>query len=241
VIELLWNAPVSDAKMSECIETLKLRPGQRVLDVGCGCGEVLIRLCERYEIRGTGIDTSPAYIAEARRRAQGRVSERSIHFVEADAQSFLVDRASLDLVMCIGATHAFGRGVGAFRNSIKRMIPMLIPGGMLLVGEGYMKRPASPEYRALLGDTIPDDVTHAVNVSTGGELGLIPLAAWTSNEDEWDSFEWTYQRIIERKAAERSDDDLTVKLAQRRAWMDAYLQWGRDSLGYGIYLFKVDT
>lgn len=239
MIELLWNSPISEAKMAEYIEALGLRAGQRVLDIGCGCGEVLIRLNERFQIQGTGIDTSTDHIAEAKRRAKGRVTESAVRFVEADAQSFSVDLESLDLAMCLGATHAFGMGSDVYLHAIERIISLVIPGGLVLVADGYMKQPASPEYRKLLGDSMPDAMTHSANVATGKNLGLIPLAAWTSNVDEWDDFEWTYQRIVERNAETRPDDSSVMKkLAQRRAWMDAYLEWGRDTLGFGVYLFK---
>jgi ubiquinone/menaquinone biosynthesis C-methylase UbiE len=239
MIELLWNDPISEAKMAKYVETLELSAGQRVLDVGCGCGEVLIRLSERYQIQGTGIDSSAEHIAEAQRRAAERVSESQIRFVEADARTFHVDSDSIHLAVCIGATHAFGLGSDAYRNAIKQMIPLVAPGGLLLVAEGYMKQPATPEYRQFIGDSTPNEMTHAANVATGTDLGLTPLAAWTSTEDEWDEFEWGYQRVIEQKASERPDDrDVMAKLARRREWMDAYLQWGRDTLGYGVYLFK---
>jgi hypothetical protein len=119
------------------------------------------------------------------------------------------------------------------------MMPLIVPRGMLLIADGYMRQPASPEYRALLGDTIPDSMTHAANVAAGIDCGLIPLAAWTSNEDEWDEFEWNYQRNVEQAAIRAPDDpSAQAKLAQRRRWMEAYLRWGRDTLGYGVYLFQ---
>jgi len=239
MIELLWNGPISEAKMAKYIESLELAAQQRVLDVGCGCGEVLIRLFERFQVQGTGIDSSSEHIAEAKRRAAGRVPDSAVRFVNADAQSFHVDPDSLDLATCMGASHAFGCGGGAYRNAIERMIPLVVPGGLLLVAEGYIKQPAAPEYRKILGDTSPDEMTHAANVATGKQLGLIPVAAWTSGEDEWDDFEWSYQRIVEHHANSKPDDeDFELKLTQRREWMDAYLQWGRDTLGYGVYLFK---
>lgn len=116
---------------------------------------------------------------------------------------------------------------------------MIAPGGRLLIAEGYIRRPAAPDYRRLLGDWPPDEMTHAANVATGVELGLTPIAAWTSSEGEWDDFEWTYQQSVER-LAELSPGDSAVKTraTARRRWMDAYLRWGRNSLGYGIYLFK---
>ena len=73
----------------------------------------------------------------------------------------------------------------------------------------------------------------------GVELGLVPLGAWTSTVDEWDDFEWTYQRIVERRAHGSPDDaDAGRRLEQRREWMEGYLRWGRETLGYGTYLFQ---
>ena len=61
---------------------------------------------------------------------------------------------------------------------------------------------------------------------------------WTSN-DEWDDFEWSYQRIVEQQAIANPDDKKVFeKLVRRREWIDAYLKWGRDTLGYGAYLFR---
>jgi len=231
----LWSGRPNGALVSEIAE---LTPG-RVLDVGCGCGEVLIRLGERYPIRGTGIDVSGDFLAEAQKRAVGRAAESKIDFKVADAKTYLVEPASLDLVMCLGATHAFGLGCSAYRNAIEQMIPWVKPGGFLLVADGYMKQPASTEYRKLLGDSLPDEMTHAANLSTGKDLGLVPLAAWTSSEEEWDEFEWTYQRIVVRNAVMNPNDpEAMSKLSRRHEWMDAYLRWGRDTLGYGMYLFQ---
>lgn len=239
MIELLWNGPISEEKMMRCIEAVGLQPGQRVLDVGCGCGEVLIRTHERFQIQGTGIDSSAEHIAEANRRATGRVVDFAVRFVEADAAAFHIEPESLDLAICMGSTHAFDLENDAYPNAIQRLIPMVTPGGRMLIADGYMKQPAAPGYRELLGDSLPDDMTHAANVATGKDLGLIPLAAWTSNDDEWDDFEWTYQRIVERNAEESPEDQKRQsKLAGRREWMDAYLQWGRATLGFGIYLFQ---
>jgi SAM-dependent methyltransferase len=83
--ELLWNAPVSVAKMSAAFDALDLRPGESVIDVGCGCGEVLIRLHECFGIEGIGVDVSSDHIDEAKRRAEGRVQNSMVRFVQADA------------------------------------------------------------------------------------------------------------------------------------------------------------
>ena len=50
--------PLPVAKLDEVIEVLGLEAGARVIDLGCGKGELLRRLAARYEIRGMGVDHS---------------------------------------------------------------------------------------------------------------------------------------------------------------------------------------
>ncbi|MEO0530421.1 MAG: class I SAM-dependent methyltransferase [Planctomycetota bacterium] len=239
MIDLLWNSPTSETSMARHIEVLSLPLSAKVLDIGCGCGEFLIRLNERFGVEGTGIDISVAHIDEAKRRASTRVAESAIEFVATNAQTFSHPPESVELIACLGSTHAFGEVPDAYRNALKSLIPLVKPQGLVLIADGYMKKAATVEYRKLLGDSMPDSMTHARNVEVGTENGLTPLAAWVATDDEWDAFEWGYQRIIEKRAAESPDDpDIAAKLLRRRAWIEAYLRYGRDTLGYGTYLFK---
>ena len=239
VIELLWNNPISETKMTRYTGALELQAGRRVIDFGCGCGEVLIRLTQRFGVQPTGIDSSPEHIAEARRRAEQARVDSPIDLIVGDVGVVDVESGSLDVAICLGSSHAFGGSANAFRVAIERMSAMVRPGGRILIADGYMKQPAAPEYRSMLGDSMPDEMTHAANVATGRDAGLIPLGAWTSSEDEWDEFEWTYQRVVERHAHEWPNKrDVIERLTRRRQWMDAYLSWGRDTLGFGIYLFQ---
>ncbi|MDQ8153442.1 MAG: class I SAM-dependent methyltransferase, partial [Gemmatimonadota bacterium] len=57
-------------------------PGQRVLEVGCGAGDLLAALEPSY---GVGIDFSAAMLDRARQR------HPHLHFIEADAHEFATD------------------------------------------------------------------------------------------------------------------------------------------------------
>jgi hypothetical protein len=57
----LWN-PLSERALDEAIELLEPAPGAGVLDVACGRAEVLRRVAERWEVRGSGYDSDPALI-----------------------------------------------------------------------------------------------------------------------------------------------------------------------------------
>ena len=69
-------------------------------------------------------------------------------------------------------------------------------------------------------------------MQAGIDAGLIPMHAATANLDEWDEYEWKYCRSIERYAREQPEDpDVPAMLERIRKWRDAYLRWGRDTLG----------
>jgi cyclopropane-fatty-acyl-phospholipid synthase len=57
------------AKMDHIAAKLCLRPGMRVLDIGCGWGGLALRLARLHDVRVTGITLSQVQLDAARRRA----------------------------------------------------------------------------------------------------------------------------------------------------------------------------
>jgi SAM-dependent methyltransferase len=79
-------------------EHLRVQPGQRVLDVGCGPGDILAFLPEvRYE----GYDISPQYIERARQRFGAR-GEFHCHAVD---DSLPVPAGGFDVAIAHGVLH----------------------------------------------------------------------------------------------------------------------------------------
>jgi hypothetical protein len=99
-------------------------------------------------------------------------------------------------------------------------------------------QPPAPEYLAHLEARDDEFRDHRGNVQAGVDAGLIPLHAFVASSDEWDEYEWKYSRSIERYALEQpGDPDVPAMLERIRRWRDGYLRWGRDTLGFGVYLF----
>ena len=60
-----------EAKLDLVCRKLRLRPGMRVLDIGCGWGEALEYAARRYGIEGVGVTISAEQAAHARRLCAG--------------------------------------------------------------------------------------------------------------------------------------------------------------------------
>ena len=151
----------------------------------------------------------------------------------------MLEDNGFDLAICMGSTHAFGAGDAAYPNAIRELSRLVRPGGRLLIGETYWKQPPAQEYLEMIGDPVGTYRDHAANISFAEERGLRALYAVTSNEDEWDHFEWSHQLELDQKLRQDPDDPaLTERLKRSRAWRNGYLRWGCTTMGFGMYLFK---
>ncbi len=80
---------------------------------------------------------------------------------------------------------------------------------------------------------------HEDNLAAGLAEGLEACGAWVSSESDWDRYEDLYARTVERYVAEHPDDADAPEMRERiLRWRETYLRWGRDTLGFGLYLFR---
>lgn len=247
--------PVSPSKVDEVLDLMDLPPGARVLDAGCGKAEILMRLIEKRggEVRGFGVDLNAAFLDEARRGAASRVPAGSLELVESDVAAYLRGEAAgdrvgsggdrpgrtvpepFDAALCTGSTHAFQ----GYRQTLRALARVVRPGGQVLIGEGYWRKDPEEGYLKAIGATRAEFTDHAGNVACAVEEGLVPLYSTVSSGDEWDRYEGLYLRAVERYVSTHPEDPDSSGLRDHiRRWRDAYLRWGRDTLGFGLYLFR---
>jgi SAM-dependent methyltransferase len=227
-----WCNPVSAERMRALLRIARLDAQSRVLDLGCGKGELGLVVAADYGAQVVAVDRSVPMLDAARERARQRGLASRIAFVEQDIGAFSALPASFDLAVLMGA----GGIDGGVEGICARLASWTRPGGHVLVGEGYWQRTPDAEYVEILGgDDLRD---HAGNVQAGVAAGLVPVHAITASLEEWDEYEWMYARGIERYAREHPHDpDVPAMLERIRNWRDAYLRWGRGTLGFGCYLF----
>jgi SAM-dependent methyltransferase len=99
------------------MERAALRGGERVLDVGCGCGGTTIELARRVGPGGTvtGIDISSVMLERAGASA-GAAGVANLRFENADAQTHGFARDSFDVLYSRFGVMFFTDPAAAFRN-----------------------------------------------------------------------------------------------------------------------------
>jgi len=98
----------------EAIEALAPRPGEVVLDIGCGAGQTLVQLAERVGPGGQviGVDIAAPLLDIARRRT----ARLPVRLIEADAQALDLPAASADRLFSRFGVMAFQDAAAAFAN-----------------------------------------------------------------------------------------------------------------------------
>ncbi|MPZ92684.1 MAG: methyltransferase domain-containing protein [Actinobacteria bacterium] len=111
------------------LEAAGLKPGHRVLDVGCGHGTSTLEVAQRVGPAGrvAGVDISAAMLEPARKRVAAAGVD-NIELVQADAQVHAFEAGSFDAVISRFGTMFFEDPRAAFANLARA----LRPGGRLV-------------------------------------------------------------------------------------------------------------
>ena len=107
-------APYGDA----VLEQAELRPGQRVLDVGCGCGATTVGAAEQIGSDGSlvGVDLSRAMLERTRERLGAAGYKGHLDLLVEDAQVYPFESASFDVIVSRFGVMFFDAPEAAFRN-----------------------------------------------------------------------------------------------------------------------------
>jgi cyclopropane-fatty-acyl-phospholipid synthase len=114
-------------KLDVICRKLQLAPGQRLLDVGCGWGALVVHAAEHYGVEAVGVTISPEQVHYATRRVKAAGLEDRIKIVEADYRE-IKDR--FNAIASIGMFEHVGQAKMA--TYFRRLRSMLEPGGALL-------------------------------------------------------------------------------------------------------------
>ena len=226
-----FHNPLDPAQIDEAIARLHVGPGDRVLDIGCGPGELLVRIAERTGAGGLGIDRSQIVVEEARRRAAARAPEAALEFRAGDAGSA---DGTFAAACCLGSSHA----LGGLEPALERLAAWIEPGGAVLLADGFWQREPDPAFLDALGGASLDELPSYEGLLRAGRgAGLEPVWVATSSQRDWEDYEWTL--IANGDAYVRAHPDA----GDIRDWIDRAREHllapgGRDTIGFALIVLR---
>jgi SAM-dependent methyltransferase len=230
-----WG-PLSAAKVSSILRHVALEEGDRAIDVGCGRGKVLLELAKRFGASVVGLDQSRGALDLARAAFASHLPLAQSEWIEGPVDAYVLGPEPFDLVSWIGGPY-LGED---FSSTVEALSGWLAPQGYLLIGHGFWATPPPEAYLAATGIQASEFGEHWETIARVEEAGLRLQTCAVSTRDEWDDFEGTILANSERYAAEHPEaPDPSGRLQQRRDWNLAQQRWGRDVMGFGLYLFRL--
>ncbi|MFC9594011.1 SAM-dependent methyltransferase [Streptomyces sp. NPDC056944] len=219
------KSPLDDESVSRLLERGLPRGDERVLDLGCGTAEWLLRaLATRPHVHAEGVDVSEVALTQARETARAVGVDERLVLHQQEAADFGPSEP-FDLVISVGATHAFG----GLLPTLAAAREHLAPGGRVLIGESFWDRAPSPAAVDIFGELT--DLAAMVDQVVAD--GWTPVHAHASTRAELDAYEWACWGSLAAWALDHPDDPgaaqaLETANAARSEWLHGY----RDSFGF---------
>lgn len=226
--------PFTSEKYATLGHVLRMKPGDHILDLGCGSGEMLCTWACAHGITGTGIDMSPLFTAQAKLRADELGVGERVRFIHDDATGYVADD-KCNVAACVGATW-IGGGVA---GTIKLLAESVRPDGIILIGEPYWRQVPDTEEisRACGASSIADFSTLPELIASFGVQGYDVVEMVLADQDGWDRYEAAKWMTMRRWLDVNRDDDF-VKTIQSELTHSPrrHVTFTREYLGWGVFV-----
>lgn len=225
---LAHHGPLSPARATAIVGRLAVavrgRDAPTVLDVGCGWGELLLRLLAAVpDATGLGVDLNSDDLARGRWAAEERGLAGRVEFADRPVQDLT---GRYDVVLCVGSSQALSTSLP---EALAALRDLVAPGGCVLLGEGFWEAPPPPERLARMwpGASAADHPDLAGLVDAAVAAGFRPGWVETASRDEWDEFESGYAADREEWLVAHPGHPEAAALrerldAHRESWLHGY-------------------
>ncbi|MDR6642587.1 cyclopropane-fatty-acyl-phospholipid synthase [Luteibacter sp. 1214] len=195
-----------EAKLDLICRKLALRPGQRILDIGCGWGEALKFAAERYGVSGVGVTVSKEQAAYARELCHGLP-------VEIRLQDYRDLDEPFDAILSVGMfEHVGGKNYRTWFEVARRCLRK--DGLVLLHTIGSNGAPGRPD-PWIDKYIFPNSVIPSMSQVAGALEGLFIVEDWHNFGADYDRTLMAWRANVEAawpKLASRYDERF------RRMW-----------------------
>ncbi|HVK86624.1 MAG TPA: methyltransferase domain-containing protein [Kofleriaceae bacterium] len=244
-------ASQADAIWPQELPLMRRYAPRDVLDLGCGTGEITVRMAELFpRARVTGVDLVEAHLERGRTKAAG-MSDR-VTFQQADAFQLPFASASFDLVVCRHVLQA----IPSPERVLAEMVRVARPGAMLhVLAEDYDMIHAAPTRRDV--SVLWHGAPRAMNAATGTDLHIgrsifhhlraLPLTDIEVHYVHVDTQRVpreTFARIIEAWRdgySEITSKHLGIPEPEARDYFEAMIECIRDPNGFALWVVPIWT
>jgi tocopherol O-methyltransferase len=218
-----------------------LRPGERVLDAGCGAGASAVWLARELGARAVGVNLSPSQIHRARRLAHAQGVSDRVSFERQDFAATTFSDESFDVVWAQESIcHVEDK-----EPFLLEAVRLLKPGGRIVVADRFRSaRPFGAEEEQLLkywlsGWAVPDLPTAGEFVEVARQAGLSDIRIEDATAEVWPSLARMRLRALvgypSAKALRSIGLCTDAQLAGVRAGLEQFEALGRGLWDYAIF------
>ncbi len=221
--------PTSPEKVLEVGQAIGLKEGDRVLDVGCGFGELLVLWAEQFGIRGVGVEIRAAACDRAKAKIEARGLSDRLEILCQGGADYPIAPNSYDVIACLGATFIWD----GFRGTVRHLKPGLLPGGHLVIGEPYWRH-----------SQVPTDIAEKEQIHHEYELWeMVQAESMTlkymvrASESDWARYEaGDWLGLVDWLEHHPDHPDRAAIREHFLREQEAYLRFGREYIGWAIYV-----
>lgn len=238
--DLTFHGPLSDERAERLIRSLGRLDGCRVVDLGCGWAELLLRIVTSDPTAtGYGVDEDSAAIEHGRANALARGLADRVTLDVGDAGEW--SGTGVGVLVVNGASQVWGgEPTEHTANALAAGRAALRPGGRLLLGECFWEREPTAEQLDAMPMPLEQYLPLADLVDLAVGHGYRPHGITQASLDEWDEFESRHALGWERWLAGNTDsphaDAIRARADGHRA---AWLRGWRGVLGFAYLTLAV--
>jgi hypothetical protein len=224
--------PFSPAKLHLLGEVCRFAPGDRLLDLCCGKGELLCTWSRDHGITGVGVDVSATFLAAAHARADELGVAGAIEFVEADASRYRPAETGFTAAACIGASWI----AGGLAGTLALLDGLVADEGLILIGEPYWRVAPEPAWEASFGGGFAT-LAGTLDVFEAAGLDLVEMVL--ADGDDWDRYVAAQWWTCDVWLREHPDDPLRPAMEEfLAAARRTHLAFGREQFGWGVFVLR---